>query len=84
MKKHLITLLLGGTLALASPHVFAEKIILKFGHVGNPGSLFEASVNEFVKNAKVNVWFVLVLLVVLMLCTYVPAVPMSLVHYFYG
>jgi tripartite ATP-independent transporter DctM subunit len=32
---------------------------------------------------KVNVWFVLVLLAVLMLCTYVPAVPMFLVEYFY-
>ncbi|MBA4783920.1 MAG: TRAP transporter substrate-binding protein [Rhizobiales bacterium] len=27
----------------------AEKLILKFGHVGNPGSLFEASVNEFAR-----------------------------------
>ena len=33
--------------------------------------------------SKVNVWFVLVLLVVLMICTYVPAVPMFLVEYFY-
>jgi tripartite ATP-independent transporter DctM subunit len=32
---------------------------------------------------KVNVWFVMVLLAVLMLCTYVPAVPMFLVEYFY-
>ncbi|HUF57422.1 MAG TPA: TRAP transporter large permease, partial [Thermohalobaculum sp.] len=33
--------------------------------------------------SKINVWFVAVLLVVLMLCTYVPAVPMFLVEYFY-
>ena len=33
--------------------------------------------------SKVNVWFVLVLLAVLMLSTYVPAVPMFLVEYFY-
>jgi TRAP-type C4-dicarboxylate transport system permease large subunit len=32
---------------------------------------------------KVNVWFVAVLLVVLLLCTYVPAIPMFLVEYFY-
>lgn len=33
--------------------------------------------------SKVNVYFVAVLLVVLFLCTYVPAVPMFLVEYFY-
>ncbi|MDF1609311.1 TRAP transporter large permease [Hoeflea sp. YIM 152468] len=33
--------------------------------------------------SKVNIWFVVVLLAVLMLCTYVPAVPMFLVEYFY-
>ncbi|MGH6916177.1 MAG: TRAP transporter large permease subunit, partial [Geminicoccaceae bacterium] len=33
---------------------------------------------------KVNVWFIAVLLAVLMLVTYVPAVPMSLVDLFYG
>jgi len=32
---------------------------------------------------KVNVYFVAVLLTVLMICTYVPAVPMFLVEYFY-
>jgi tripartite ATP-independent transporter DctM subunit len=32
---------------------------------------------------KVNVWFVAVLLVVLLICTYVPAIPMFLVEYFY-
>ncbi|MCP5080812.1 MAG: TRAP transporter large permease [Alphaproteobacteria bacterium] len=33
--------------------------------------------------SKVNVYFVAVLLVVLMMCTYVPAIPMFLVEYFY-
>ncbi|MEP1572372.1 TRAP transporter large permease [Roseibium album] len=33
--------------------------------------------------SKVNIWFVAVLLAVLMLCTYVPTVPMFLVEYFY-
>lgn len=33
--------------------------------------------------SRVNVWFVAVLLLVLLLCTYVPAVPMFLVEYFY-
>ena len=33
--------------------------------------------------SKVNVWFVMVLLLVLMLCTYVPSVPLFLVEYFY-
>ncbi len=32
---------------------------------------------------KVNVYFVAVLLVVLLICTYVPAIPMFLVDYFY-
>jgi tripartite ATP-independent transporter DctP family solute receptor len=30
----------------------AEKLILKFGHVGNPGSLFSASADEFAKRAN--------------------------------
>jgi TRAP-type C4-dicarboxylate transport system permease large subunit len=33
---------------------------------------------------KVNVWFIGVLLLVLLLSTYVPAVPLALVHLFYG
>ena len=33
--------------------------------------------------SKVNVSFIAVLLAVLMICTYVPAVPMFLVEYFY-
>ena len=37
---------------LTSPLAAAEQIQLKFGHVGKPGSLFEASVNEFAKRAN--------------------------------
>jgi tripartite ATP-independent transporter DctM subunit len=33
--------------------------------------------------SKVNIWFVMVLLAVLLLCTYVPSVPLFLVEYFY-
>jgi len=33
--------------------------------------------------SKVNIWFVAVLLAVLMMCTYIPAIPMFLVEYFY-
>ncbi|MCL5775990.1 TRAP transporter large permease [Limibaculum sp. FT325] len=33
--------------------------------------------------SKVNIWFILVLLLVLMMCTYIPAIPMFLVEYFY-
>lgn len=33
--------------------------------------------------SKVNIWFILVLLAVLMLCTYVPSIPLFLVEYFY-
>ncbi len=33
--------------------------------------------------SKINVYFVAVLLVVLLICTYVPAIPMFLVEYFY-
>ena len=37
---------------LATPVFAAEMLELKFGHVGKPGSLFEASVNEFAKRAN--------------------------------
>ena len=39
------------SIILASP-AFAAELELKFGHVGKPGSLFEASVNEFAKRAN--------------------------------
>ncbi len=32
---------------------------------------------------RVNIWFILVLLGVLLICTYVPSIPMFLVEYFY-
>ncbi len=37
--------------SLATP-ALAEKLVLKFGHVGKPGSLFETSVNEFARCAN--------------------------------
>ena len=42
------------TMALALPSVSAqaEKLRLKFGHVGKPGSLFEASADNFAKCAN--------------------------------
>lgn len=52
MKKMPVTALLGTVLLFAAANASAEKLILKFGHVGNPGSLFEASANEFAKNAN--------------------------------
>ncbi|MEZ5739782.1 MAG: TRAP transporter substrate-binding protein [Burkholderiaceae bacterium] len=43
-------------LVVASTPVHAEKMILKFGHVGDPGSLYEGAVNEFARiaNAKLG------------------------------
>lgn len=40
--------------ALLSTQSMAQELVLKFGHVGKPGSLFEASANEFARiaNAK--------------------------------
>jgi TRAP-type C4-dicarboxylate transport system permease large subunit len=35
------------------------------------------------ETTKVNVWFIAVLLTVLLMCTYIPAIPMFLVDYFY-
>lgn len=52
MKKPIISILFSAVLLLIAAPASAEKIILKFGHVGKPGSLFEASVNEFIKNAN--------------------------------
>ena len=52
MKKTFVAVLFGTVMALGASAASAEKMILKFGHVGKPGSLFEASVNEFVKNAN--------------------------------
>ncbi|MEM6971611.1 MAG: TRAP transporter substrate-binding protein [Pseudomonadota bacterium] len=47
------TLLLGGVAALALPvAASAAEMTLRFGHVGNPGSLFEASVDAFAECAN--------------------------------
>jgi len=56
MKRAIVTAIAGAVLTLGASQASAEKIILKFGHVGAPGSLFEASVNEFVSvaNAKLG------------------------------
>ncbi len=37
---------------VVGPTQAAEKIILKFGHVGKPGSLFDRSANEFAKRVN--------------------------------
>ena len=42
-------LLSTAALMLFATQASAEALTLKFGHVGKPGSLFEASVNEFAK-----------------------------------
>ena len=52
MRRTFIAAVLGAAVTLMAGQASAEKLILKFGHVGNPGSLFEASVNEFIKNAN--------------------------------
>ncbi len=33
--------------------------------------------------SKVNIWFILVLVTVLLMCTYIPSIPLFLVEYFY-
>ena len=47
----IISPVLALSVMLAAP-AYAEPIQLKFGHVGKPGSLFEASANEFAKRAN--------------------------------
>ncbi len=46
------TFVLAAALSAASSPAWAEPIVLKFGHVGKPGSLFSASVEEFAKRAN--------------------------------
>ncbi len=41
-----------GALAICATPAAADKLKLKFGHVGKPGSLFETSVNEFARCAN--------------------------------
>lgn len=38
--------------ALMSTQAMADELVLKFGHVGKPGSLFEASANHFAEKAN--------------------------------
>ncbi len=52
MRRKIIVAMFGAAMTMMAGQASAEKLILKFGHVGNPGSLFEASVNEFIKNAN--------------------------------
>lgn len=47
-------LIAAAALLAASLSAQADKIILKFGHVGAPGSLFAASVEEFARRANEN------------------------------
>jgi tripartite ATP-independent transporter DctP family solute receptor len=51
--KHLTLALVATVVAIViATTAWAEEIELKFGHVGAPGSLFEASANEFAKRAN--------------------------------
>ena len=52
MKTMLKALAFTVALAAMATAAHAEKIILKFGHVGNPGSLFAMSAEEFAKRAN--------------------------------
>ncbi len=53
MKKSVAALIAGSlTVLLSMSPAHAEKLTLKFGHVGAPGSLFEASINAFAKRAN--------------------------------
>ncbi len=52
MKTMLKALVFTVALSAMATAAHAEKIILKFGHVGNPGSLFANSAEEFAKRAN--------------------------------
>ena len=52
MKNIIKVLAFSTALAAMASAASAEKLILKFGHVGKPGSLFAASVDEFAKRAN--------------------------------
>lgn len=52
MKSIIKVLAFSTALAAMVSAAHAEKLILKFGHVGKPGSLFAASVDEFAKRAN--------------------------------
>lgn len=46
------TVLLGAVAACVTPAIASAEMVLRFGHVGAPGSLFEASVNAFAECAN--------------------------------
>ncbi len=52
MGRILKILAIATALSAATSSAWAQQIILKFGHVGKPGSLFSASVDEFAKRAN--------------------------------
>jgi len=52
MKSIIKVLAFSTALAAMASAASADKLILKFGHVGKPGSLFAASVDEFAKRAN--------------------------------
>jgi len=52
MKSIIKVLAFSTALAAMVSAASAEKLVLKFGHVGKPGSLFAASVEEFAKRAN--------------------------------
>ncbi len=52
MKNLIKALAFSAALTAMATAAQAEKLILKFGHVGNPGSLFAASAEEFAKRAN--------------------------------
>jgi tripartite ATP-independent transporter DctP family solute receptor len=52
MKNLIKALAFSAALTAMATAAHAEKLILKFGHVGNPGSLFSASADEFAKRAN--------------------------------
>jgi tripartite ATP-independent transporter DctP family solute receptor len=50
----ILKLMAGTLIALLAVNPVQAQLVLKFGHVGKPGSLFEASVEEFAKRANEN------------------------------
>ena len=52
MGRILKILTIAAALSAVTSSAWAEPIILKYGHVGKPGSLFSASVEEFAKRAN--------------------------------
>ncbi len=52
MKTLFKTIVLAAAFVAAAPAALAQGLVLKFGHVGNPGSLFSASVEEFARRAN--------------------------------